>query len=100
MGRKADRIARPVSLTPAEAGRLYGHLRAPTEADIRAIRAAAGDDPVFARLDQAKVCALLVKARRMMAIFDGVVPDFGATSARSRLPRPGQRPGQTLQSDR
>jgi hypothetical protein len=72
MGRKADRIARPVSLSPAEAGRLYGHLRAPTEADIRAIRAAAGDDPVFARLDRAKVCELLVKARRQLSIFGGV----------------------------
>jgi hypothetical protein len=68
-GRSQGQIAR---LTPAEATRRYGHLFAATEADIRAIRAAAGDDPVFAQLDRAKVCELLVKARRRLSIFGGV----------------------------
>jgi hypothetical protein len=72
MGRKAGRLTKPAGLSPAEASRLYGHLLAPTEADIRAILAAAGDDQVFARLDHAKVCELLVKARRRLSIFGGV----------------------------
>jgi hypothetical protein len=66
-----DRTAKPVRLSPAEAGRRAAN-RPLSEVDIRAILAAAGDDPVFARLDRAKVCALLVKARRTLSIFGGV----------------------------
>jgi hypothetical protein len=84
MSDEADRTAKPVRLTPAEAGRRSGR-RAPTEADIRAILAAVGDDSVFARLDQAEVCARLVKARRTMAIFDGDV-DFLLEKKRARDP--------------
>jgi hypothetical protein len=85
MGRKADRPAEPVGLTPAEAGRRAAN-RPLSEVDIRAILAAAGDDPVFAQLDQAKVCALLVKARRSLSIFGGVAPDFGIERKRARDP--------------
>jgi hypothetical protein len=85
MDDEADRTAKPVRLTPAEAGR-RARSSALAEADIRAILAAAGDDPVFARLDQAKVCALLVKARFKAEVFDGVVPDFGLKTERVRDP--------------
>ena len=76
MGRKADRVIKPTGLTPAEAGRRAAN-RPLSEVDIRAIRTAAGDDPVFAQLDQAKVFARLLEIKARCPV-DGKDPYDGA----------------------
>lgn len=51
--------------------------RRPTEADIRAMRAAAGDDKAFAAIsDKARLFALLFKIRRSLAVYDRLETSF------------------------
>jgi hypothetical protein len=49
-------IVRLAALEPAS------RRRAPTEADVRAMLTAAGDDKTFANLDKARLCALRMRS--------------------------------------